>query len=89
MLVNTDKGARLFDSILADKVETAYAPALAGNPAIETDFRPLEGREEFFRKAAKAGKIVPLIRKYTRDPLGQRLRKRLKKLKCRLTGRRR
>lgn len=87
VLVNTDKGARLFDSIQADKVETAYAPALAGNPAIETDFRPLEGREEFFRKAAKAGKIVPLIRKYTRDPLEQRLRKRLKRLRRRLTGR--
>lgn len=81
VLVNTAKGARLFDSVDFERVETTYAPASAGNPAIENDFRPLKGREEFFRKAARAKRIVPLIRKYTRDPFALRLRKRLKKLR--------
>lgn len=81
VLVNTVKGARLFDSVDFERVETPYAPAFAGNPAIENDFRPLKGREEFFRKAARAKRIVPLIRKYTRDPFALRLRKRLKKLR--------
>lgn len=81
VLVNTAKGARLFDSVDFERVETPYAPASAGNPAIENDFRPLKGREEFFRKAARAKRIVPLIRKYTRDPFALRLRKRLKKLR--------
>lgn len=81
VLVNTAKGARLFDSVDFERVETPYAPASAGNPAIENDFRPLKGREAFFRKAARAKRIVPLIRKYTRDPFALRLRKRLKKLR--------
>lgn len=81
VLVNTAKGARLFDSVDFERVETPYAPASAGNPAIENDFRPLKGREAFFRKAVRAKRIVPLIRKYTRDPFALRLRKRLKKLR--------
>lgn len=81
VLVNTAKGARLFDSVDFERVETPYAPAFAGNPAIENDFRPLKGREEFFRKAVRAKRIVPLIRKYIRDPFALRLRKRLKKLR--------
>lgn len=81
VLVNTAKGARLFDSVDFERVETPYAPASAGNPAIENDFRPLKGREAFFRKAARAKRIVPFIRKYTRDPFALRLRKRLKKLR--------
>lgn len=81
VLVNTVKGAKLFDSVDFERVETPYAPAFAGNPAIENDFRPLKGREAFFRKAARAKRIVPLIRKYTRDPFALRLRKRLKKLR--------
>lgn len=81
VLVNTAKGARLFDSVDFERVETPYAPASAGNPAIENDFRPLKGKEAFFRKAARAKRIVPLIRKYTRDPFALRLRKRLKKLR--------
>lgn len=81
VLVNTAKGARLFDSVDFERVETPYAPASAGNPAIENDFRPLKGREAFFRKAARAKRIVPLIRKYTRDPFALRLRKCLKKLR--------
>lgn len=89
VLVNTDKGARLFGSVDFEKMETGYAPASAGNPAMEHDFKPLKGREEFFRKEARAKKIVPLIRKYVRDPLSVRLRKRLKKLKKTLSGKNR
>lgn len=89
VLVNTDKGARLFGSVDFEKMETGYAPASAGNPAMEHDFKPLKGREEFFRKEARAKKIVPLIREYVRDPLSVRLRKRLKKLKKTLSGKNR
>ena len=88
VLANTDKGLRLFESAGFEKVETDYAPALAGNPALEQDFKPLKGREEFFRKEPKAKRIAPLIRKYVRDPFPVRLRKRFKKFRKNLSKRR-
>ena len=75
VLVNTEKGNALYQSVSSKKTETPYEIAFAGNPALERSAKETEYVAEFWNSFLKNRfKNVRAILKHFRLPLNYRLK---------------
>lgn len=75
VLVNTEKGNALYQSVPSKKIETPYEIAFAGNPALERSAKETEYAAEFWQCFLESKfKNVRLILKHFRLPLNYRLK---------------
>ena len=82
LLIHSEKGKRLFDSVLPQCTAVAVDPekAVEANPAITSPFPHSEKREKFFETVAKKD-FDRTVKAFTQPPLSVRLRSRLSEIK--------
>jgi hypothetical protein len=65
VLINTEKGGRIYDRLNKIEMETSYHDALRGNPSLESSVVLRPGRKHFFLNFEKKG-VIESIRRLTR-----------------------
>ena len=81
VLVQSDKGRRLFDGIEARVAEVSFTEAVRRNPAYFCSPAIHTKREEFFRRFQAGEAVVPLLEELLKEPLKHRVKNGLRSIK--------
>lgn len=81
VLVQSDKGRRLFDGIDARVAEVSFAEAVRGNPAYFCSPAIHPKREAFFRRFQAGEALVPLLKELLKEPVARRVKGKLRSIK--------
>jgi coenzyme F420-reducing hydrogenase beta subunit len=67
VMINTEKGSKVYEDLKKESIETTYANALAGNPSIEKSVHLRKKREEFMNRfATDKSSVIYIIKQLTR-----------------------
>ncbi|MDR3002496.1 MAG: Coenzyme F420 hydrogenase/dehydrogenase, beta subunit C-terminal domain [Fibromonadaceae bacterium] len=79
VMINTERGKKIYDLLNKDDKETAYYDACAGNSTIEKSVLMPKKRAVFFERWQKES-IIPLINKLATDSFVRRVLRKTKKM---------
>ena len=81
VLVQSEKGSRLFDGLDARVVKANFAEAIKGNPAYFCSPAMHPKRDMFFQRFGTGEALVPLLKELLKEPLKKRIKSRLRSVK--------
>lgn len=81
VLVQSDKGQRLFDGIDARISRVNFAEAIRRNPAYFCSPVIHQKRDVFFQRLEEGEELVPLLEELLKEPLKYRVKNRLRSIK--------